>query len=162
MKSYTSFQSRKKSTGAILDVYEKTIEELKALLREMADAELLEIKDAETKDEDCKSIQTILAHVVNSGIGYVNYIRIHQGKEKIITGRRYYKEVKNYVEDLEQLFLYTEEVLKDVLPESMEEQKEEKKMHVRWGQKYDIEQLMEHAIVHVMRHHRQIEKFLNI
>ena len=28
-----------------------------------------------------------------------------------------------------------------------------------WGQSYDIEQMTEHAIVHVLRHRRQIEKF---
>jgi hypothetical protein len=29
-----------------------------------------------------------------------------------------------------------------------------------WGQVYDFEQFMEHAIVHVLRHRRQIERFL--
>jgi hypothetical protein len=29
-----------------------------------------------------------------------------------------------------------------------------------WGQHYDIEQMMEHAIVHVLRHRRQVEKFV--
>ena len=35
-------------------------------------------------------------------------------------------------------------------------------MHIQsgWGQVYDFEQLFEHAIVHVMRHRRQIERFL--
>jgi len=35
------------------------------------------------------------------------------------------------------------------------------KMKVVWRQLYDVEQLMEHAIVHVLRHRRQIERFLN-
>jgi hypothetical protein len=30
----------------------------------------------------------------------------------------------------------------------------------RWGVDYNIDQLFEHAIVHVLRHRRQIEKFL--
>jgi len=30
----------------------------------------------------------------------------------------------------------------------------------RWGAVYDLEQLLEHAIVHVLRHRRQIERFL--
>jgi hypothetical protein len=32
-------------------------------------------------------------------------------------------------------------------------------MMTSWGQLYDIEQLMEHAIVHVLRHRRQIEQY---
>jgi hypothetical protein len=30
----------------------------------------------------------------------------------------------------------------------------------RWGPVYDLEQLLEHMIVHVLRHRRQIERFL--
>ena len=30
-----------------------------------------------------------------------------------------------------------------------------------WGPTYDVEQLLEHAIVHVLRHRRQIEKFMH-
>jgi hypothetical protein len=30
----------------------------------------------------------------------------------------------------------------------------------RWGPTYDLEQLLEHAIVHVLRHRRQIERLL--
>jgi hypothetical protein len=33
-------------------------------------------------------------------------------------------------------------------------------MKVRWGPTYDLEQLLEHAIVHILRHRRQIERFL--
>ena len=33
------------------------------------------------------------------------------------------------------------------------------KIHSPWGVVYDVEQLMEHAIVHILRHRRQIEKF---
>ena len=42
----------------------------------------------------------------------------------------------------------------------MEENDPSKKIKVRWGQLYDPEQLMEHAIVHILRHRRQIENFL--
>ena len=33
------------------------------------------------------------------------------------------------------------------------------KMKVSWGQEYDLEQLLEHAIVHILRHRRQVERF---
>jgi hypothetical protein len=29
-----------------------------------------------------------------------------------------------------------------------------------WGTRYDVEQLLEHAVVHILRHRRQIEKFI--
>ena len=34
------------------------------------------------------------------------------------------------------------------------------KIKTRWGQLYDVDQLFEHAIVHVLRHRRQIERFI--
>ena len=33
-------------------------------------------------------------------------------------------------------------------------------IHSGWGVRYDAEQLLEHAVVHVLRHRRQIEKFI--
>ena len=30
-----------------------------------------------------------------------------------------------------------------------------------WGTKYDLEQILEHAIVHVLRHRRQIERLMS-
>ena len=45
-------------------------------------------------------------------------------------------------------------------PHELEEPANDKKMLVSWGQLYDIEQLMEHAIVHILRHRRQVERFM--
>ena len=42
----------------------------------------------------------------------------------------------------------------------LEEYDTDKKMRVSWGQLYDVEQIFEHAIVHILRHRRQIERFL--
>ena len=33
-------------------------------------------------------------------------------------------------------------------------------MPTGWGVTYNLEQLLEHAIVHILRHRRQIEKFM--
>jgi uncharacterized damage-inducible protein DinB len=33
-------------------------------------------------------------------------------------------------------------------------------MQAGWGVTYNLEQLLEHAIVHILRHRRQIEKFV--
>jgi hypothetical protein len=41
----------------------------------------------------------------------------------------------------------------------LEELDNEKKILTRWGQVFDYDQLLEHAIVHILRHRRQIERF---
>ena len=60
------------------------------------------------------------------------------------------------------MFRYNEYLFKEYpdLPLEIFEQKG--KMLMSWGQYYDIEQLFEHAIVHILRHRRQIERFLII
>ena len=56
------------------------------------------------------------------------------------------------------MLLYTAETLQDKW-EYSDEEVMKVKMIVRWGPQYDLEQLLEHAVVHILRHRRQIEKF---
>ena len=57
------------------------------------------------------------------------------------------------------MFAYNEQLFNDYPNIQLEELEPHKKVQVRWGQKYDVEQLFEHAIVHILRHRRQIELF---
>ena len=58
------------------------------------------------------------------------------------------------------MFKYNEKLFSDYPNVSIEEFNNDKKIKVRWGQSYDVEQLYEHAIVHILRHRRQIERFI--
>ena len=66
--------------GALLDEYEKALDELKGLVSEVTPERLIYIVDRITIDNDCRSIQTILTHVVSSGYNYVITIRNHLGE----------------------------------------------------------------------------------
>ena len=44
--------------------------------------------------------------------------------------------------------------------EMTDEEIERITMPTGWGVTYNLEQLLEHAIVHILRHRRQIEKFV--
>ena len=52
----------------------------------------------------------------------------------------------------------SETVFKGLKDHELEEANNALKIKTSWGQLYDIEQLTEHAIVHILRHQRQIEK----
>jgi len=58
------------------------------------------------------------------------------------------------------LILFTVNLFNDFPELKLEVFNNEDKILSRWGQQYDPEQILEHAIVHVMRHQRQIERFL--
>jgi uncharacterized damage-inducible protein DinB len=146
--------------GALIDEYEKTVIELQQLIVEVTSEELVALADASTKDPDCKSIQTVLSHVVRAGYGYVVEIRRSIGEDVAFKEGELLNSVEEYHLALNEMFQYNAQLLEDHSSLQLEEYKNENKIAVRWGQKYDVEQLLEHAIVHVLRHRRQIEKFL--
>lgn len=145
--------------GALLDEYEKSIDELKEVINSITPNELIEIVDKETKDKDCISIQRILTHVVESGYTYVIEIRKWLGENIQYKNKDLLYSIEEYQLALNEMFVYNEKLFEDYPELQLEEYKLENKFTVRWGQKYDVEQLFEHAIVHILRHRRQIERF---
>ncbi len=153
MKTY-----RKGAVGALMDEYERAVDELIPILGGMSDVEYEIIRDTTTDDENCRSIQTILTHVVGAGYGYAGMMREAWGMERI--GR--VREAMTRDEAparLRAMLDYTIATL-DGHWNLSEEDSVAMKMQSSWGQVYDFEQLFEHAIVHVSRHRRQIERFL--
>ncbi|HEX8736202.1 MAG TPA: DinB family protein [Pyrinomonadaceae bacterium] len=146
------------AVGAMLDEYERAALELQSLLREIGEDEFTRIADAETLDEDCRSIQTVSRHVVMAGYSYANYIRAQFS----IPAEPVPREIISHAEigwAIDKMLAYTGETL-DGKWEMTEDEISKIVINSSWGVTYDLEQLLEHAIVHVLRHRRQIEKFL--
>ena len=146
--------------GALLDEYEKAVLELQNLLNNITQRELITVVDPNTEDPDCRSIQTILSHVVRSGYCYIIEIRKWLGEKIEYIERKTFNSVEEYHKALTSMFRYNVELFEDYPKIKLEEMDSQRKIMVRWGQQYDEEQLMEHAICHVLRHRRQIERFL--
>ncbi|MEO6637735.1 MAG: DinB family protein [Ginsengibacter sp.] len=150
---------RKGAVGALLDEYERALAELKATTEDISNKELIEIVDATTEDPRCRSIQTILSHVINSGYSYAIYIRNLSNEKMERPQSVLYTTIKEYHKGLDDFFAFTKDTFKDIQDVNLEEFESSKKILAFWGQVYDIEQITEHAIVHILRHRRQIEKF---
>ena len=146
--------------GAILDEYEKSLTELELIIIDLSKEDLVKIVDKKTKDSDCKSIQTILTHIIRAGYNYVIEIRNSFGEKVDFVEHKTLNTPGQYRMELKEMFKFNEQFFKDYPNLSLEEYDSKKKILVKWGQRYDIEQLFEHAIVHILRHRRQIEKFL--
>jgi uncharacterized damage-inducible protein DinB len=149
---------RKGAVGALMDEYDRAVEELKCIINQVSESDYEKIFDAETTNEDCRSIQTIMSHVVRACYGYANSIRKVSSLNSQIYRHKSlsHSEVIKYLEDA---MKYTEETLEGRW-EMSEKEIMETLMRTHWGVIYDLEQLLEHAIVHILRHRRQIEKFL--
>lgn len=145
--------------GALLDEYEKALNELIETINDISEKELAKIIDFETDDEDCRSIQSVLAHVVQSGYTYAIEVKKWLGEKVDYRNKILLKTVKEYQLALNQMFNFTETLFNDYPNLKLTEFDEKQKIKVRWGQAFDIEQLMQHAIVHILRHRRQIEIF---
>jgi uncharacterized damage-inducible protein DinB len=150
-------QTRKGAKGALLDVYEDALVALQKSIEDLSDEDLVTVVLPD--EEDCKSIQTILTHVVSSSYSYAVYIHELKGRKYTRPEERLHASTLDYVQDLKDAFAFNLNVFAEVDDSELEEFDVSGKIMTGWEQIYDIEQLTEHAIVHVLRHHRQIEKF---
>jgi hypothetical protein len=147
------------AVGALLDEYERAIADLQQTIAGISDEELVTIADSKTTDARCVSVQTILSHVVSAGFNYAVYIRKLKGEKIEYTDNLFRLTVNDYKKDLDDVFIFTTDTFKNIQDNELEEFDNNKKIMTLWGQAYDIEQITEHAIVHILRHRRQIEKF---
>ena len=149
---------RKGAIGALMDEYERASVELKNLVGQILSSDFDKIIDHDTKDEDCRSVQTIVSHVINSGYGYANYIREWFSIPQNSPARRLCQQ-DEFSYELNKMLVYTVETLQDKW-ELSDDEIMKVKIISRHGPTYDIEQMLEHAVVHILRHRRQIEKFI--
>ena len=150
--------SREGAVGALLNIYEQAILDLQKTIEDIPDESLMLIMDSQTPDENCKTIQLILSHVIHSGYGYATSIHNLKGDNAVCPGKTYHETVKKYSEELFEVFVFTQNIFKDIEDDELEQFDNSLKIKTSWGQWYDIEQLTEHAIVHILRHKRQIDK----
>jgi uncharacterized damage-inducible protein DinB len=149
---------RQGAVGALIDEYERAAFELKSVLQKTNDEDYTRIADAETENEDCRSIQTIMNHVLRAGHGYADYIReeFTMKVEPFENRRLAHQEIDG---EIDKMLVYTIETLNGNWELSSEEMN---KIVFDSAENFTetLEQLLEHAIVHVLRHRRQIDKFL--
>lgn len=144
--------------GALMDEYERAAADLRRLVERIPGGEFVRVADPETEDEACRSVQAIVSHVVGAGYGYADYLR---GLFAIPSARppRGLLSQKEALEQLEAMLAYTAQTLEGHW-KMTDEEIMAAVVNSAWGVRYDAEQLMEHAVCHVLRHRRQIEKFI--
>jgi uncharacterized damage-inducible protein DinB len=150
---------RQGAKGALLDEYERALIDLQDTISDISETELIKIVDNQTSDSSCRSIQTILSHVACSGYAYAIYIRRFKGETISFRDEIFHTSIQDYNNHLNDSFNFMVDSLNGINDNQLEESDNNKKLITSWGQIYDIEQILEHAIVHVLRHRRQIEKY---
>ena len=143
--------------GALLDEYARTAEDLCRTVEALP--EDLIHRERESLDPETVSLRTVCGHVAVAAWNYADYIRIARGLPRI--PRPYEKDAVTTPSALRPLLsqeLRHTEATVDGCP-SDEASLEALRFQVRWGPIYDPEMILEHAIVHLLRHRRQIERW---
>lgn len=147
---------RKGPIGAMMDEYERAAQELVRVVNEISDMDYEKIFDAQTANEDCRSVQTIMSHVVYAARWYVHSIReaFSLATEKPVKKQLSKQEA---LKQLGEVLAYTAASF-----EGKWDMTDDDTCAIMMNVDYpeSLEQKMEHAIVHILRHRRQIEKFL--
>jgi uncharacterized damage-inducible protein DinB len=142
-----------------MDEYERAADDLRRLIERIGDDDFARVVDAQTEDDACRSVQTIMSHVVGAGYGYADYIREQFSVASTRPPRGRLLSRQESLEQLDAALQYTAETLEGRW-EMSDDEITRTVINSSWGVTYDVEQLLEHAIVHVLRHRRQIEKFI--
>lgn len=146
--------------GALMDEYERAASDYLALLDDLSDEAYELVRDTATTDEDCRSIQSVTTHVVRAGYGYAGMLRRAWGigEPPEWPGVLALQEVRA---EMRQMLAFTAATLEGKWKIARAEATA-LQLRSRWGPVYDLEQLLEHAVVHVLRHRRQVERFLGL
>lgn len=147
---------RKGAIGALTDEYEKALNELKTLLLKIPDDKFKKVYNEKT-DIDSQSARNIVLHLINSGYGYANYIRKRFGNSYVVPKIEIVK-TEQGIFKLDEMFEYTVETFEDKWHLTYDELMKTI-IKTSWTT-YDLEAIIEHAIVHILRHRLQIEKMI--
>lgn len=147
---------RKGAIGALTDEYEKALNELKTLLLQIPDSEFKKIYNIKAHT-DFQSIRNLVLHITNSGYVYANHIRKRFDQNYTVPKIEIIK-TEQGIFKLDEMFKYTVETFEDKWLLTDDELLNTI-IKTSWTT-YDLEAIIEHAIVHILRHRLQIEKMI--
>jgi uncharacterized damage-inducible protein DinB len=141
--------------GALTDEYEKALNEFIEVLKTIPDDIFMSSDDS--KIENFKSIRNITLHIVRAGYSYSNYIRKRFG-DKISLNETNINSVEEAISELNKMSEYNVNTFKNKWLLSDDEMMNTI-IKTTWTT-YDLEALIEHSIVHILRHRLQIQKLI--
>jgi uncharacterized damage-inducible protein DinB len=144
--------------GALLDEYARAAEDFCSTVEGLP-LDLF-LREREGPDPETVSIQKVCAHTVSSAYGYAIYIRNARGwprRERPAFESLLAAEPAGVRPLFHEPLRLTEESVEGLTDKN--EVLEPLRFQVRWGPTYDPGMLLEHAIVHLLRHRRQIERW---
>jgi len=145
--------------GSLMDEYARAAEEFCRVVEAFSPAEFASEKPA--NDADTKTPRALCIHVVGAAHRYSDYIRKARGMpfvDRFLLDPALLTDPGQTRGHLASGLRYTEGALEG-LEKATDEELAKLKFTVRWGPVYDPEMILEHAVVHLLRHRRQLERW---
>ena len=143
--------------GALMDEYERAANEFIATIDNVPPFIYDDVLNT-SSERDLVSIKNICFHVLFAGYGYANAIRSKFGTQKG-SPEKFYPAHSEFRMALRTMLAYTDDTLTNLYSMS-DDDLTATNIPLRWSDHHDLEALMEHAICHVLRHRRQVERLL--
>jgi hypothetical protein len=145
--------------GALMDEYARAAEDYCRVVESFDLARF----DAERPSDNPNTVspRAICLHVIGASHRYAHYIRKARGLDFVERYEadpaqlRVPHEVRNL---LTEGILLTEQTVEPLL-NATEQEIQALSFAVRWGPRYDPEMILEHAVCHLLRHRRQLERW---
>jgi hypothetical protein len=145
--------------GALMDEYARAAEDFCRVVERFEPARF----DAERPSDNPNTVspRAICLHVIGGAHRYAHYIRKARGVDFV---ERYEADPSQLhsAQDVRPLLaegiLLTEQTVEPLL-NATEKEIQAVSFVVRWGPRYDPEMILEHAVCHLLRHRRQLERW---
>lgn len=141
--------------GALVDESGRAAMEFSRLLMDLDDAALDRVRTAQG---ELRTVRAVVEHVLMAAGIYRNLQRKAFGMATEAMGTAP-GDGQALRRELESLAAQAWELLEDKAHWD-DDQVCAVVMDASWGQRFDLEQLLEHALAHVLRHRRQVERWL--
>jgi len=145
--------------GALMDEYARAVEDFCRVV-ETFDAARFRTERASV-DVNTSSPWTVCMHVCSAARRYADYVRKARGVDFVDRFELDPSAIASPADvrtRLRESILYTEDTVEPLLG-ATDAQIQALAFTVRWGPRYDPEMILEHAVCHLLRHRRQLERW---
>lgn len=145
--------------GALMDEYARAADDFCRVVESFDEARFEGVNPR--NDPDTASPRAVCTHVCGAAHRYAHYIRKVRGVDFIAAYDMDPSRVGTPSDVrglLAEAILLTEETVEPLL-DLQDEGIQAISFVVRWGPRYDPEMLLEHAVCHLLRHRRQLERW---
>jgi hypothetical protein len=144
--------------GALMDEYARAAEDFCRVIESVSMDRFL--RELPGDDPDTVSIRAVCRHTVAAAHRYADYVRAARGMPFIDRFELPPERIADPAAvrpELAEMLRYMEKSLAGWYEDPAPAEKATFK--VRWGPTYDPEMILEHGIVHLLRHRRQVERW---